>query len=571
MEGLWHLLILGLACHFLSCSGILGAKIIGTPQQCRRARFVPGHNLAGEGFDIVKMQQKNAYVINMQIWKRPNGTCTLIRNSYLGGILQKLPLAAVNWRALSKCKMSVSSKIYESSESLVNDSTSSVSNNWKIGLSFPVKPGVSVGVAFGGTHSREASYAMRKSRKDKYSFTSHEVHCSFYRYRVAASVPLHREFRVSTMKLPKYYNYRTKAAYQDLIDTYGTHYIRKVELGGKMKSVTAIRTCKATMSGLTDTAVKDCLDVEASATFGYSASLRAEYHRCQALKRKLGTSSSFSSMFRERQNQMVGGKINRPDLLFSGGSNRYAYHEWLKSLKTIPSVVSYSLRPLHWLIRHNNPVRAGLKKAIEEYIGKNALVQRCSGSCRIGRRTSARDSCACVCYSNANIRSNCCPAGVGLATLTVYGLKGRKLYGDRFTQTDGSVRVSYGSQIKRTEVINNNDNPNWPETFYFGPVKLTMGTRIYFEVYDADSRWNSDLLGTCSFRPRRGTVSDTCMFKYGTFFFSYRVTCAPSLGGQYCQHYIPSPMSASLAKKFHSRNGFLAGERWKELLDRNRS
>ncbi|KAJ8386502.1 hypothetical protein AAFF_G00169720 [Aldrovandia affinis] len=496
MEGLWRLLILGWACHFLSCPGVLGAKIIGTPSQCAAAQFVPGYNLAGEGFDVVTMERKGAYVINMEEWKGPNGTCTLMENRYLGTVLQKLPVAVVDWRALSKCKMAVSSKQYESGESLVNDTTSSISNDWKIGLDVHVNPSVSVGVALGGTHSREASYAMQRSKQDRYIFARHEVHCNFYRYRLATGFPLRQEFLQSIKSLPNRYAPQTKPAYRSLIDTYGTHYITQVQLGGKMKSVTAIRTCKASMDGLTDTAVRDCLSVEASATLAQTATIRAEYRHCQELKKKMGTSASFSSMFSDRYSEVVGGKIDRADLLFSGQSDPTAYADWLRSLKTSPDIVLYSLKPLHLLISDREPAKARVKRAIEEYILEKALVRKCSGSCQVGARTSARDSCACVCSPNANIRSNCCPVGKGLATLRVYGLRASQLYGDRWTQTDGSVLVTYGTQIKRTKTINNDDNPTWPETFEFGAIKIDMATRLSFEVYDADSYWNSDLLGS---------------------------------------------------------------------------
>ncbi|KAJ8386501.1 hypothetical protein AAFF_G00169710 [Aldrovandia affinis] len=61
------------------------------------------------------------------------------------------------------------------------------------------------------------------------------------------------------------------------------------------------------------------------------------------------------------------------------------------------------------------------------------------------------------------------------------------------------------------------------------------------------------------------------MFQYGTFFFSYQVQCAPSLGGSRCDEYVSSPTSASLTEEFHSRNGFFAGEQWPAWLGRNHS
>ena len=119
-----------------------------------------------------------------------------------------------------------------------------------------------------------------------------------------------------------------------------------MDLGGRMKAVTAIRTCKAALSGLSDTAVKDCLDVEASGTHS-GDTLSAEFKHCQALKKKMSTEEKFSSMFNDRQTVIVGGNINGEDLLFSRTLHQNSLKQWLDSLKTIPDVVTYTLKPLH--------------------------------------------------------------------------------------------------------------------------------------------------------------------------------------------------------------------------------
>ncbi|XP_030645187.1 perforin-1-like [Chanos chanos] len=557
----WFCFTFWWACHLQFSQVISEKQKLGTPEECKNAGFIPGYNLAGEGFDIVKMERKGSFVIDTRKWNKQDGNCILIINRFMNKVKQKLPVAVVDWRARSQCSMKVASRLYESSESLVNDSTSSVSDSWKAGLDIPNVAGQS----YGGTHSREARFAMKKSKEDKYSFTKHEVTCSFYSFRVINKPPLHQQFVQAVTTLPKSDNVK---AYQELIDTFGTHYISKVTLGGMMKAITSIRTCKATMSGLTDTAVKDCLEVEASATYK-SATLSSELQHCEALKRKMGLRRGFSSEFRERQTKVMGGNINGEHLLFSGKLHPNALKTWVESLKTIPDVITYSLKPLHFLLDKKHPARDRLKRAVEKYIKDYALKNVCSAKCRIGRQCNPRDRCACVCNRSRNIHSNCCPAGRGLATLRVYGLRAKGLYGDVTTQTDGSVKVSYGSIIKRTEVINNNDNPRWPESFEFGPIQVSMGTNLKFEVYDADSYWNSDFLGTCSVSLRSGTVSDSCYFKYGAFFFSYTVQCAPSLQGPQCNEYSPSPMESSLAKIFHSRNGILAKDLWKLELGRN--
>ncbi|KAL7830157.1 hypothetical protein SRHO_G00312840 [Serrasalmus rhombeus] len=467
---------------------------LGGPEDCKNADFVPGYNLGGEGFDVVKMERKGSYVIDMEKWDTENGSCKMYSNTYLKKAKQKTPAAVVFWRTLPKCSMKVSSKIYESSEALVNDSTSSISNNWKIGLDVMFKGSGSSG----GTHSREAKFGMKKSKEDNFSFTKHVVKCSFYSYKIASSPPLHREFLQALQSLPREYD---SHAYQHIIDSFGTHYTTGVDLGGKMKAVTAIRTCKAALSGLTDTAVKDCLDVEASGTYK-TATLSTESQHCRDLKKKMSTDEKFSSMFNERQTEIVGGKINGEDLLFSRNSHPNSLNQWLDSLKTIPDVVTYTLHPLHSVLNKNHPAWNGLKKAVENYIRNNALKKR-------------------------------------------------------------SVEVSYGDTVRRTAVIKDNNNPRWTESFEFGPVKLSISKKLSFKVYDEDTYWNSDLLGECSFDLRSGKVTDTCFFEHGSFFFSYSVECAPSLQGPKCADYSASPMDSHLAKIFQSRNGILAKDMWK--------
>ncbi|KAK2887233.1 hypothetical protein Q8A67_015461 [Cirrhinus molitorella] len=360
-------------------NAISGEDDMGTSKECEDAPFVPAYNLAGEGFDVVTMERKGSYVINTEQWDLGNGTCELRKNKYMNEIKQKLPAAVVDWRTLPKCSLKVSSQIFESSEAVVNDSSSALSASWKVGLDVKV-----AGAAVGSTHSREAKFAMKKSKEDKYSFTKHEIACVFYGYRVAEKPPLNAEFLQAIKSLPASYD---PDAYRNLITTYGTHYTTSVKLGGKMKAITAIKSCQAAVSGLTDTAVKDCLDVEASGSH-YGATLKVETHFCQELKKKMGTNDKFSSMFNERQTEIIGGNINGEDLLFSGSSHQNSLQNWLESLKSHPDIVHYSLKPLHFLLSTNHPARKGLKKAVEEYIIQNALMKVCSEPCKIGKKCS---------------------------------------------------------------------------------------------------------------------------------------------------------------------------------------
>ena len=384
----------------------------------------------------------------------------------------------------------------------------------------------------------------------------------FYSYRLATKPPLSHEFESAVNSLPSYSS-KTETLYRNLIDTYGTHYITQVSLGGEIKSVTAVRTCKATMNGLSVTEVNDCLSVEASAAFAHPNSIKSMIQHCKAKKKKLSI-PSFSSMFNERTTEVIGGNLVGDDVLFQGKLDPSVYNTWVNSLKKRPDIVQYNIKPLHTILPSGHPARAGLKQEVEKYIKKNAVLKKCSETCQIGHRSNKRDPCACVCNGNQNVKSNCCPAGKGLATLSVFGLYAKGLYGDKWTQTDGSVEVKYGDQVKRTAIISNNDNPRWSEKFSFGPIVINMKNKLIFSIYDEDTYWNSDPLGKCSFDLRRGHVSDNCMLNHGTFFFSYIVECAPSLGGNQCQEYIPSPLNSTMAKVFYTRNGVLLGETGKQ-------
>lgn len=176
---MWPLLLL--SCVQASPAASSTAGYVGTPAECAQAHFVPGYNLGGEGFDVVTMERKGAYVIDSETWKTAaNGSCRLYRNGYVNQA-QKVPVSVVDWRIYPRCSLKVASMLYDSAEALVNDSGSSVSNNWKVGLEIPLPAGASAGFGLGGSHSKESTFGMQKSKQDRYSFSRQSIQCNVYR------------------------------------------------------------------------------------------------------------------------------------------------------------------------------------------------------------------------------------------------------------------------------------------------------------------------------------------------------------------------------------------------------
>ncbi|KAM6949660.1 perforin-1-like [Aplochiton taeniatus] len=410
----------------------------------------------------------------------------------------------------------------------------------------------------GGTHSRAARNVMEKSKKDKYSFIKQEVQCSYYSYRLKDDPPLHPEFSRSLGLLPALYTDQTKADYTRFLSTFGTHFIRKVSLGGQVKSLTSVRVCQAALDGYTETEVKDCLEAEASAaSHTGNAELRAETKFCKNDLKKRNSKDSFSSTFNERLTQVVGGQTDgASDLLFSAKNNPTAFSEWMKSLKTLPDITRYSLQPLHLLVKPTNR-RQSLKKAVEDYIMENSLIQRCSQECTGGSSSSSRDKCQCVCQANKEVTSQCCPQERGLAHLTVTVKHATDLWGDTLSKTDGFVKIQIDEMKRQTKVIYNNDNPRWDESMYFGTVKVSLSSELKMEVCDEDKLWiatKNDLLGSCVKSITMGNHEEVCPLKHGNLYFSYQVKCAPGLGGPTCSEYVPSAMPPDLRDLYTSRH-----------------
>uniref|UniRef100_A0A3B5PWZ1 Perforin-1-like n=1 Tax=Xiphophorus maculatus TaxID=8083 RepID=A0A3B5PWZ1_XIPMA len=282
---------------------------VGDQRECDASPFVPGHNLIGEGFDMVTMQRKGAYVIDMETYLNPNRTCTLCSNQLKGHQLQKMGLGV---RKYASARLDVV-----------------------------------------GTQSTVYKFASNMMREDRYTFKLF-AGCLFVpSYRVSAAPPFSSEFLKDLARLPRYYNSSTSSHYKDFLHTYGTHYIHQVRLGGYVARVTAARTCfylsKLLVVG------------------------KGDYLRRQKFLflQNHGFSTVFSSYIHHHYTVISGGNGWSGEFSLTHNDS-LGFKNWQHTLKDHPDVVFFFLRPIHLLIPTKTK-RVGIKVTATKYLEDNAM------------------------------------------------------------------------------------------------------------------------------------------------------------------------------------------------------
>ncbi|XP_019352986.2 perforin-1 isoform X1 [Alligator mississippiensis] len=514
-----------------------------TVKECKEhTAFVPGHGLVGEGFDITTLAQKGAYVVDVGRWERQSGTCTLCINTLQNRSLQRLPVAVDDWKVHGSCQKRVASYLHYSAVEVVQEASKAVENDWRVGLQVAIPLQARAQVALAGSCSKTAIFSMDKARQDKYSFASHEVSCQYYWFRITDNPPLSPHFTRAVRDLPEDYTPASRPEYHQFIAAYGTHYLNQVHLGGRVRDVTAVKTCQTALDGLTADEVMDCLNVEAAMSIGKGrGKLKPTAKVCQDQRQKENLKTSFHEAYHERYTEVVGGH-KHTDLLFSNKRDPSAYTSWLESLKVNPGLVSYSLAPLHVLVKKQDPRRLALQQAVSEYIHDRALWRNCTQPCPPGTHRSTKDPCSCLCPGDAVANTMCCSRKRGLGKLEVTIKCGQGLWGDTFTQTDAYIKVFYQDRLIQTSTVKDNNNPVWNISLDFGAVKVTEASKLKVQVWDKDFGWDDDLLGTCNEPVVAGASQEkTCYLTHGKLEYQYELQCGPSLGGEQCQDYVPQP------------------------------
>uniref|UniRef100_A0A3Q0SSQ7 MACPF domain-containing protein n=1 Tax=Amphilophus citrinellus TaxID=61819 RepID=A0A3Q0SSQ7_AMPCI len=493
---------------FLLCNSPVLSCRTGNYIRCEAAPFVPGHNLIGEGFDVVTLHRKGAYMIDVMTYRKPDGTCTLCPNRHQGKMLQKLPASVVDWRAISRCKADISTSTHIS-----------------VGYSMIYKDQTGpLLLQHTHCHLQPLSVSCEYHIYHKFRLTLDNLTlliCFFLpSYRVSSTPPLSSEFSRDVANLPTHYNSSTRSQYDELIHTYGTHYIRQVHLGGRMKRVTAIQTCLSTLNGLSSNEFDSCLWMGVSVGLG-KLKISSVPESCKKVLENRDVTTMYGSGLHQHYTDVVGGNGWLGEFSLTH-NNSLGFANWLNSLKDHPDVASYFLRPMYQLVPKGTK-KAGMKAAIEQYLKDNSV-----------SNYHSERNCG---WSTPNLAYNCCPQKAWRGELRVEIIRAWNLKGDHLGPTDSYAKMRFGSIFKQTPMIESN-NPRWNAYYNLGTVDTHHN--LHIEVWDEDLFYDDHLIA-CWTKVESGTRTYTCSHDGGDLQFKTILTCSPHLSGDQCHRYKPSP------------------------------
>ncbi|CAM4562771.1 unnamed protein product, partial [Lepidochelys olivacea] len=238
------------------------------------------------------------------------------------------------------------------------------------------------------------------------------------RLRIPQDPPADTPLLPALSRLPPSYD---SAAYWPFLAMYGTHYIGQ-----------------AVLDGLTASDIKACLVSQFSLNLGLGPLPSNSAGR------------EWSSHWYKWLSQAAWSTAPCRPGVFSA---------WVESLKTSPSLVSYSPTPSHTLVGPDDPRREALRQAAKKYVAERGQRRSCPRSFPEEGKTYSWDPCKCDCSMSRLTDSTCCSHERGMAQMKVHLLRAEDLWEDPTSATDAYVRFLFQGQRLQTGYGEEDNDP----------------------------------------------------------------------------------------------------------------
>ncbi|XP_044000737.1 complement component C9 [Gambusia affinis] len=318
-----------------------------------------------------------------------NGRCSRVRNPNTGKY-DRLPwnVGVLNYETL--VEETVSSEIYEDTNSVVKEILKEKSSQVDVGLSFKFKNSemslanfsVEPGLDFTTNELIGDVIEYSKIKKTIFMRVKGKVQLSTYRMR-SREFNVAEEFLIHVRSLPLDYD---KGIYFAFLEDYGTHYTRSGKSGGEYELIYALNQNTIRERNITYRSIQECVKVGISADVGSSVDTgnldgkaHAKVRNCDKTMGNETVSADGKALVDKVMTSVKGGTLQtavsmRAQLKRTGVMDINTYQSWARSIADAPALIHSEPEPIYMLIPLDSAdanIRiTNFKRATEEYIAE---------------------------------------------------------------------------------------------------------------------------------------------------------------------------------------------------------
>ncbi|KAF3851218.1 hypothetical protein F7725_012990 [Dissostichus mawsoni] len=339
---------------------------------------VPPPNIKdlGVGFDVVSGKQRGSVINTVSF----GGQC---RKIYSGvhNTLYRLPLSTIQYSFLVKAQNDFSDETFTSKWHYAKD----VINREKV-------TGTTTGFSNYDFHQTHDT-----TQKQKLLILKSDIEVAQFQSNSPQYLPLSEEFWKTLVKLPSVYDY---AAYRNVLERFGTHYMSAGSLGGSFKVIAKIDAETENWMVRESSHYDEC-----ARTKRWVFIFPITHVYCKRGQTQIPLSKSDTSrMSTVKDVDVQGGGIQQIAALMliqpsSPDRNWEMYSNWAESVGSFPKVMKQTLRPLSELVKEvqcAGAKRLYLRRAIEQYLSESHTCH-CRPCRNNGMVVMVGDECTCIC------------------------------------------------------------------------------------------------------------------------------------------------------------------------------